>query len=632
MATKGMKKEEKWQIIQEKAFTGWMAQTLAKRQMTVTDLRTDLEDGILLINFFELLAGSKMKERYDSSPKTRIQKVTNCHLALRFLERETGINMAQSRYAAEDFVDAHKDLRNVLGLLWTLYRRFRMNVIVESTTRTGSGKAGPEEMLLEWVKSQTASYSGVTITNYRTSFSNGLAFAALCHLYDPEILGHSWEEILAMDPRAVLEFVMTHAERKMGISRLLDVDEILEGTVDDRALALYTSLFHSAITNKKQMADIATKLDEVTERGALEKKSREELVKMNYDLTANLAQANIQIEEEKKRWDATHEELVALREQFLAQQRLIEEKDREIALLRQNLTNVETERNTLLAKTLLLEERNNQLAEQIEATQVLCDAEQTKNKKLAAELKSVKEELTAALNKVASLTEAVQAKEGGEKVLTEQLAVEEKKTRSLVEKKALLEEHLQEVETEVEALKSNLKKETSQKEKTENQLNEHKEQFRVNTRGLAVLRRNLDQHLDDLHRWQKYLDGSSTEIDVVNEAAGALAEKISSLPFIEQLNVLSERLEEENVEMTNVLQEKLAHTAATKGGKAKASAKAAASTTASTETSSSSSGGSKSATATEGGDDVSDKSEKRPHSKSESGRHHKNRSGSSGGH
>lgn len=83
------------------AFTGWMAQTLSARQMTVTDLRTDLEDGIALINFFELLTRSTLKDKYDRSPKSRIQKIQNCHLALKFLERETGINTSQAGYCAE---------------------------------------------------------------------------------------------------------------------------------------------------------------------------------------------------------------------------------------------------------------------------------------------------------------------------------------------------------------------------------------------------------------------------------------------------------------------------------------------------------------------------------------------------
>ena len=118
------------------------------------------------------------------------------------------------------------------------------------------------------------------------------------------------------------------------------------------------------------------------------------------------------------------------------------------------------------------------------------------------------------------------------------------------------------------------------------------------------------------------MDGSSTDIEVLNEAAGALAEKISALPFIEQLNVLSERLEEENVEMTHVLQEKLAAASSSKakGGKAKSSASSPATETASSTKS------------PEPADDAPASSEKRPHTKSDSSRHHKTRSGSSGGH
>lgn len=39
-----------------------------------------------------------------------------------------------------------------------------------------------------------------------------------------------------MQPAELNELIMSHAEKKMGISRLLDVDEIVEGTVRLRTL------------------------------------------------------------------------------------------------------------------------------------------------------------------------------------------------------------------------------------------------------------------------------------------------------------------------------------------------------------------------------------------------------------
>lgn len=38
----------------------------------------------------------------------------------------------------------------ILGLLWTLYRKYRMVVQVAGPVKTS--KVGPEELLLEWVK------------------------------------------------------------------------------------------------------------------------------------------------------------------------------------------------------------------------------------------------------------------------------------------------------------------------------------------------------------------------------------------------------------------------------------------------------------------------------------------------
>lgn len=45
--------------------------------------------------------------------------------------------------------------------------------------------------LLSWVKSKTANYKNVEITNFSTSWANGLALAALIHSLDPSQFDYS---------------------------------------------------------------------------------------------------------------------------------------------------------------------------------------------------------------------------------------------------------------------------------------------------------------------------------------------------------------------------------------------------------------------------------------------------------
>ncbi|EMD43718.1 alpha-actinin, putative, partial [Entamoeba histolytica KU27] len=105
-----------------------MDEVLQQRQMGVKDLAVDLKDGIRVINFFELLSGKTLKEKYDLRPKNRIQMVHNLHLAMQFLEKEMLVR--NPGCFAEDVVDADiHGVKLILGLLYTLYRKYRLSVL-----------------------------------------------------------------------------------------------------------------------------------------------------------------------------------------------------------------------------------------------------------------------------------------------------------------------------------------------------------------------------------------------------------------------------------------------------------------------------------------------------------------------
>lgn len=49
----------------------------------------------------ELLSGKQIKQRYDSKPASRIQKIQNLHIALTFLEKEMDIKARNLGIGAE---------------------------------------------------------------------------------------------------------------------------------------------------------------------------------------------------------------------------------------------------------------------------------------------------------------------------------------------------------------------------------------------------------------------------------------------------------------------------------------------------------------------------------------------------
>ena len=58
---------------------------LAKKEMRVTDLQTDLCDGVKLITLLEILNDTKIEGRYYRNPKSKPYKIDNVNFALSFI-------------------------------------------------------------------------------------------------------------------------------------------------------------------------------------------------------------------------------------------------------------------------------------------------------------------------------------------------------------------------------------------------------------------------------------------------------------------------------------------------------------------------------------------------------------------
>lgn len=78
--------------------------------------------------------------------------------------------------------------------------------------------------LLKWCQQRTFTYSGVDITNFSTSWNDGLAFCALLHSYLPDKIHYATLD--SEDKRRNFSLAYTAAE-SVGIPSLLDVNEMV---------------------------------------------------------------------------------------------------------------------------------------------------------------------------------------------------------------------------------------------------------------------------------------------------------------------------------------------------------------------------------------------------------------------
>jgi len=133
-----------------------------------------------------------------------------------------------------------------LGFFWSLFKRYRIATIKHQDKSS-------EEGLLAWCKQTTEGYRDVNIENYKHSFRDGMAFLALCDKFlesNKEIIDYT--KFRRDTPTENLATAFEIAEKKMGIPKLLDSQELADGNVDDRSLVLYISLYFHAFVAKQQ--------------------------------------------------------------------------------------------------------------------------------------------------------------------------------------------------------------------------------------------------------------------------------------------------------------------------------------------------------------------------------------------
>jgi len=128
-----------------------------------------------------------------------------------------------------------------------------------------------------------------------------------------------------------------------------------------------------------------------------------------------------------------------------------------------------------------------------------------------------------------------------------------KKYGQLNENKTTLEQQVASLLGQVADLTQKLKQQTDERNR-EKELRE--KQARTEIKGMEVLRKNLDEHVEDLNRWMKYLDYDTlSELDF-GEVRAQIFASVTKDNFDEQLERLSTKLGKENDEILNFLKQK----------------------------------------------------------------------------
>ncbi|KAM5129946.1 spectrin beta chain, erythrocytic [Mantella aurantiaca] len=231
------------EAVQKKTFTKWVNSHLAFVSCRISDLYLDLRDGRMLLKLLEVLSGEQLPRR--TKGRMRIHCLENVDKALHFLKEQ---RVHLENIGPHDIVNGNHRL--ILGLIWTIILRFQIQDIVVETK--GSETRSAKDALLLWCQMKTAGYPNVNVTNFTSSWKDGLAFNALIHKHRPDII--NFEKLKKSNAKYNLENAFTVADRQLGITPLLDPEDVFTENPDEKSIITYVVAFYHYFSKMKVLA------------------------------------------------------------------------------------------------------------------------------------------------------------------------------------------------------------------------------------------------------------------------------------------------------------------------------------------------------------------------------------------
>jgi len=365
---------------------------------------------------------------------------------------------------------------------------------------SGGEKGGSfEANLLQWVKDTLVDYKDIDLSEGFKSncWSTGKALLALLDVFDSNILNGKYSSIDSATKLTNCERALQLAEEHVKLPNgLLEPTELAEGTVSEKNLVLYLSLFYNSFKEKS-----ASNTKESLEKRL---KDLEEKVRFYEEENQTLRNLQNQLKLQEKTLTTSYSEVTEEKATILTAK---EEIESQLGALNESFKKEKSH----------LRVRVDELNEQIKVLKSSADSSTTnmQNEKdqLTKERDLLKEELKAAKDK--------------------------------------LNKEKEEIASKNEELSSNLRKVNKMREELEEIM---KNQEQNHTRTITALRKHLLRHVRDMQIWKGYLERDREyEVEPLTIITDENCEK---LVFAEQVNELDAVLLKENKHLEKLIRER----------------------------------------------------------------------------
>ncbi|XP_037296445.1 microtubule-actin cross-linking factor 1 isoform X21 [Manduca sexta] len=177
------------------------------------------------------LESTKISKKDDSGQR---------RITTRIVRKVTTLTRGEEKASAEDIrgremrrSSSSEHYRHVE--MESLPRRSKISDIVVGQEANVTAR----EALLSWARRSTAKYPGVRVTDFTSSWRDGLAFNALIHRNRPDLI--DWRNIRSRQVRERLETAFHVVEKEYGVTRLLDPEDVDTHEPDEKSLITYIS-------------------------------------------------------------------------------------------------------------------------------------------------------------------------------------------------------------------------------------------------------------------------------------------------------------------------------------------------------------------------------------------------------